>query len=305
MKSPVKSQQRGGGKPAQRPGASPARTAATSKSEAKVPARRPSTDVTDLDAMSEADSGAGVSNEQSDNLIPIIYVLQPLSKQVLKKNEQYVDGAEAGMFYMRGAEEPLRSGDDGIWVQPCYFGKALLEWIPRNSGGGLVGRHSMLRGESIEQAIERLGIKAERMADKENPNRVRYVTDKGHELNESREYAVIVHDGESREEYLLPFSGTGHTVARAWMGMIRRKRLPSGSQAPIWRYKYLMTTQYKTNPAGEWYLPSFDDSVTEPVETVDDYNNGKRMHEAFASGAKTVDASAYAEAAGDGDDGPV
>src|SRR4051794_39468649 len=82
--------------------------------------------------------GVGLSTDVSDNLIPLIYILQPLSPQVMKKNPAYIEGAEAGDIWLKGASDPIVKGDDGIIFCPCAFWKNHTEWRPREQGGGLV-----------------------------------------------------------------------------------------------------------------------------------------------------------------------
>src|SRR5579864_7049202 len=83
----------------------------------------------DLMKMMEQDAEKGVSHAMDDNVVPLVYILQPLSPQVIKKDPKYVDKAEAGMIWFRGTKRVL-DGDEGMLVQPVFFSKCILEWRP-------------------------------------------------------------------------------------------------------------------------------------------------------------------------------
>jgi hypothetical protein len=87
-------------------------------------------------------TGQGLSQAADDNLVPLAYILQKLSPQVESKKAEYIPGAKAGRS---GSSRPAwstrtrREQSEGIIVQPCHFSKWIMEWIPRDQGGGLVG----------------------------------------------------------------------------------------------------------------------------------------------------------------------
>src|SRR4051812_25021367 len=66
------------------------------------------------------DSGKGVSKDAADNIVPLIKVLQPLSKAVQRTNPEYIEGAAPGEILLKGYPRPLVEGNVGIVVQPCF-----------------------------------------------------------------------------------------------------------------------------------------------------------------------------------------
>src|SRR5258708_4431967 len=73
---------------------------------------------TDEDLLNALKSSpGGLSKDQADNLIPFIYVLQPLSPQVMKGDAARIEGAEAGDIWLRNG--PVIKGEDGMLFQPC------------------------------------------------------------------------------------------------------------------------------------------------------------------------------------------
>lgn len=248
-------------------------------------AKRASTEVGDLQAQMQKDSGRGLSQDASDNLVPLLYVLQPLSPQVIKKNPKYIQGAEAGDLWLRGMAEPIVKCDEnddesGLIFQPCHFYKEWVEWVPRKDGGGFVGRHAEKPDEAVQKA-----------SDPEKPNRQSWKLG-DNDLVETRYFAGLVHmpDG-ARVPYIIPFSSTGHSVAKGWMFQMNQKQLPNGGgRPPMFGLLYRLTTVMRSNTEGEWFVIQVDEHLaadgTNFVQTTEDYQKGKQIFEAFDSGAK-------------------
>ena len=67
------------------------------------------------------DAGAGLEHIDKDDLaLPFIKLLQTGSDETKKKHANYVDGAEAGMFY-NTVTKKLYSGEKGIEIIPCFI----------------------------------------------------------------------------------------------------------------------------------------------------------------------------------------
>lgn len=253
--------------------------AITPRDEAKVPST--------LAQKMARDAGQGTSTAQEDNLVPLIYILQAQSPQANKRSPEYIEGAEAGSIWLRNHSNPIADGEEGIIFQPCHFSKDWVEWIPRDNGGGFVGRHNELPED------------AEQQEDEQNPNRRRYVRPNGNELVETRYHVGIVHHGDVSFPYVIPMTSSGHSVSRQWMFMMNSKQLPGGGRAPAWACLYKLSTKQRTNAAGTWYTWDIKDAGW--VDTEADYDNGKALHEAFAAGTHRVDAPEEVSERGDPD----
>lgn len=219
-------------------------------------------------------AGAGVSHAQEDNIIPLVYLLQSNSPQVQRGHEKHIDGAQAGDVWLRNEPdgENIINGQEGLVVQPCFFSKCWIEWLPDR--GGFAGRHQ----DRPEDAALRTVVT-------DNGTEVqRWVRPNGNIVVETREYAVIVHVGDKRLGYVIPFSGSGHTPARNWMTTIGKKKLPNGADAPAFAYLYRLVPKLRTKGPNSWY--QYDISLEGPVETLEDFNAGAELYEAFESGAK-------------------
>jgi len=235
----------------------------------------------------EKDAGRGVSTDQADNLVPLIYVLQAQSPQVLKKNENYIEGAEAGDIWLRNADQPIVRGEEGVVFQPCHFAHGLwIEWGAQR-GSGFVARHTTKPAEA------QLGT----ITDDRGNQRQAWVMPKGTIVVETRQVTGLVHlPGGARLPYVIPFSGTGHTVAKGWNSDIVNHPLAPGKQSAAFHHLYRLKTRYRTNKLGEWYL--LDPQRAGWVQTAEDVAHGRALCAAVESGEKQAAPEADTGAAG-------
>ena len=85
------------------------------------------------------DAGAGTENISADDMkIPFIRIIQPTSPEVKKKDEKYIEGAQAGHMFNTVTRQIW---EDEVIVIPCGYIKKYLEFVPREKGGGFQGEH--------------------------------------------------------------------------------------------------------------------------------------------------------------------
>src|SRR5438477_259916 len=84
----------------------------------------------DVMARIRGDAAGSLSKDQADNLVPLIYLLQPLSPQVMRGDPARIDGAEPGDIWLRNSERPIIKSEKGMLFQPCFFYKDIVEWVP-------------------------------------------------------------------------------------------------------------------------------------------------------------------------------
>lgn len=243
----------------------------------------------DLAKQMAADSGKGVSTDQADNLVPLVYVLQTGSPQVNKRDDKYVDGAEAGMIWLKNAPVELISGEEGGLFQPCAFWKDWVEWKPQRVG--YAGRHD----------IDKRPADVEERPDPQDPTRTILVRkSNGNIIQETRYHAGIWHIGDHRLGYVIPMTGSQHTDSKEWMALQNRTMLPNSStKAPSFATLWRLQTKPKNNAKGDWFgwKASFDSFI----QKVPEYEAGRALHEAFQSGAKAAEVPQEEEvAAGSG-----
>ena len=266
-----------------------ARTGAAAKQPENLPAPRAEAGLpADMAQLMDEYAGAGGSQDADDNLIPLIYILQDNSPQVKSRDPAYVQGAQPGDIWFRGTNRVVK-GSEGIVVQSCAFHKDVIEWTPRNRGGGMVGKHDVEKASQIPGARE--------VPDPENPKRKRWRSADDNELQETR-YHFVIYDGD-RSAYVVPFSGTGHGRSRGWMQQMNSITTPSGKIAPHWTRKWRLTTREFSNAAGSWFGWDYKLEGDDWVQS-DEFKRGAALFEAVNKGdvkAEDVDMP------GSGDDG--
>jgi hypothetical protein len=221
-------------------------------------------------------TGRGLSSSAEDNLVPLIYILQALSPAVNKRKPEYIEGAEPGAIWLRNSASPIVIGETGILVQPCYFSKDWVEWVPRDSGGGFVGRHPSLPAD------------CKKIVDEKNPNKVKYIRKNKNEVIETRYHVVRVFTDFGVFPYVIPMAGSGHTVSKAWMFTMNSVQLPGGGKADCFAKLYRLKTKERTNASGTWF--TWDIESLGWVSSQEDYEAGKALFEAFSSGEKAIEA---------------
>jgi hypothetical protein len=237
---------------------------AIAKKEAGLPAG--------VSAKAAEASGRGVSSDQDDNLVPLVYVLQAQSPQCLKGHADRIDGAESGDIWLRNLM--VIKGEVGILVQPCYFTKDWVEWQPNR--GGFAGRHDVRPVTAVEKPIPQ---KKERTF-WELPN--------GNEVKETRYHIVNIFlpDG-SHAPFVIPLSGSGHSFSKQWMFLMNSMKLDNGAVAPSWSRMYRLTTKSRTNADGTWDM--FEVADEGWVTTTEQYEIGDNLNDTFERGEKKID----------------
>lgn len=241
-------------------------------------------------------TGAGVPTDQKDFLIPMAKVLDAKSPEVEKRGANYVPGAEAGDIYIKNAPVPLIKGDQGFLFQPCYRDSAVIEWLPRNKGGGggagFVARHD-------EDFIEanKGGDAIQRPHPEDSSKKIWVRKSTGNSLVETRYYGgYAILENDPPLPLVLPFASTGHTVAKQWNMLMANKRW-NGKQADIWLVYYRVMTNLRTRRDQSWYLFDISDAGDEHeglpttfwAPTREDAERGKLLFESLAKGERKFD----------------
>lgn len=246
----------------------------------------------EMRTMMEADSGKGVSTAAEDNIVPLIYILQSQSPQVLSQKQECIKPginsnktAIAGNIWFRGTKTLIDGEGDGMLVQPVHFGKKWMEWMPNR--GGLAGIHKDRPTEAVLKT------------DPKNPKKQFWELPNGNVVNETRDHVVLVHfDDSTFGAYVLPMSGSNHTASRSWMGLMNRKRIPgTDKKAPSYAFLYRVRTVPRSNDQGDWFGYEIEDGGEDGVELlvsdISAYKAARALNDDFEAGRKE------AEVAGD------
>lgn len=214
--------------------------------------------------------GRGLSKDQADNIVPIIRILQALSPQVQKRNPAYIDGANPGDLLLRNAVEPIVNGEEGIYFQPCYFRKDWVEWVPRDAGGGMAGRHAHLPAT------------AKQVEDDKGRNIPKYVQPNGNELKETRYHFGYVLGHGKPMPFVIPMSGSGHAISKALMTLLNMK----GGDLDSFVHVLHLKTRPTANAMGEWYTW---DITWDRYATEKECEEGVKLFDALAAGQKVAE----------------
>ena len=243
------------------------------------------------DRAMQGEGGAGTSQQRDDNLMPIMYVLQPLSPQCDRQNMGYIRDAEPSMIWLKGAAEQLVRGDEGLIFQPTNFYKEWVEWIPREAGGGIVQKWSLPDGVQTDDEAERFLRKiCPDVTQRDNL----WFRSNGNVVKFTRVHVGLVHGFDAPMPYVIPLTSTGHSVSKGFMAMMNRKLRPDGRIYDSWACAYLLKTARRQNKKGTWYVLAPEDILDGDGELAgwaDDktLELGRALHEAVVAGTKKAE----------------
>jgi|TARA_R100001594_G_scaffold807_4_gene3325 hypothetical protein len=167
----------------------------TEKKEGNLPAK--------IDFVSDA--GAGLENIDKDDLaLPFLKLLQSGSDETKKKHANYVEGAEAGMFY-NTVTKRLYDGEKGIQIIPCFYKLTYPEWAPFERKEG--------RPVNPDRGAEVLAKTKKDSSGKD-------VLDNGNQIIKTANHFVII-NGEKPEKALMAMKSTQLKVSRGWNSLMQ------------------------------------------------------------------------------------
>lgn len=195
----------------------------------------------------EAFAGQGWDNVTSADLaIPFLNLLQDNSPQVKKASAERIDGAEAGFFHDSVSNEVY--GDDGVIVVPVLTEPKVVEWIPRDEGGGgggFVGVHEY-NGTVHKEALQAAG-----------GDRTKMQSEAGNDLVETFYMYAMILDSEDATEFtnsgvMIPFSKSKIKPYRIGMGRINKVK--GSAQLPLFCNRMRLTAVPDTGKGGDDYF---------------------------------------------------
>lgn len=196
------------------------------------------------DLKKDAELGGEVGLK--DISIPFLYVLQTNSPQCNVDSEKYIEGATAGMFLLTVLDEIYDGRKVGITVVPCYYERKIMEWIPREEGGGLVGSYP------AEDPI----------MNKAKPNeKNQMMLPNGHMLMDTAYHYLMVYNEETRiwTQAIMPLKSTALKVSRKLNSVVKKTLIPGTTdRAPRFLYKYNIKTVKEQKDTNIWSSPVFE-----------------------------------------------
>lgn len=226
----------------------------------------------------ETEAGRGSSSAAEDNTTPLIYILTSNSPQVDTNLESYVHGATPGCWWLKNAPEgcEIVPGDVGIQFQHCYVKRNVVEWVPRDKGGGFVAVHDVRQPSDVPGA---------RLLDKNDP--YSWVNDAGdHDLVDTLNHVGIVRINGLYLPYAFPSTSTKLKPSRDWISMQQRQKYPSGVIRDAWCKWYTLRTVPKKNDYGRWYI--FEARDPDDWASKVEFEMGKQLYLQFETGELKV-----------------
>jgi hypothetical protein len=169
-------------------------------------------------------------------------VLQAGSPVCDARGPNYLEGAQPGHFWLRGALHPIRDGEKGILLVHCGMVHTNIEWLINR--GGYVARLDHMPDDATQTLDEQ--------------GRKRFIRKNGNVVEEVREICVLL--SEDMQPYVLPCTGSKHQFAREWNTHLKQVKHPeTGRILPSCAHRYLLTTRPRKNALGAWFIPHFED----------------------------------------------
>ena len=230
------------------------------------------------DALFEADAKLGFENVDQESLaLPILKLLQNGSGEAQKRNANYVEGAEPGMFF-NTVTRKLYDGEKGIQVIPCHYRLEYQEWADFGTGSG--------RPENIYPASSDILSKTTKdaMGKDRLPN--------GNYIQKTSQHFVIITDGKSAETALISMYSSQAKVSRKWNSMmmsITKNGKDGPYTPPPFSHYYKISSVENTGKGNQWY--GYNIVKVGEVTDANVYKRAKTFYESCRRGDSSVNGS--------------
>ena len=220
-------------------------------------------------ALYEGDAHAGFENVKTTSLaLPILKLLQNGSGEAQKRNQNYVEGAEPGMF-LNTVTKKTYDGANGIDVIPCHYKLEFQEWADFGTGSG--------RPENIFDANSDILSKTKNEMGKDRLDNGNYILTVG-------QHYVLILDGNSTENALISMSSSQGKISRKWNSMMMSITLDGKNgpyTPPSFSHKYRLTSVLNSGKGNQWY--GYNVTKVGPVEEPALYERAKKFYTSLAS----------------------
>lgn len=170
--------------------------------------------------------------------IPFLVVLQKGTPQADPDNEAYIDGAKAGMLYDSVSGQVMDPAAEDIFIIPCFFRRAFVEWRTREEKGGFVAEHDPVEGARLLKSSER---------DDKN----RDMLPNGNQLVDTRYHYVVLVRGDVLAPMVITMSSTQVKNSKRLMSDLRLLK-DSGQIKHTVQVMYQVSTVTESNEHGTW-----------------------------------------------------
>jgi|TARA_Y100000296_G_scaffold75841_1_gene95901 hypothetical protein len=219
-----------------------------------------------------ADAGIGLEKMNARDLaIPFYVLLQKTSPQV-----EDIEVAKPGMIFNTVTNEIF----DSLKVIPCGYKRCLVEWVPRDKGGGYVGVH--------ETNSE--------LANRPRNDRGEIELDNGNILVETSYHFILA--GDRLETSVISMTSTQLKKSRRWNSLQFGLKVPSGNGEMVtpasFSHIYKLSSVAEKNDKGSWH--GWNIEIAGPIKDTHVYQVAKTFAGTVRSGEVQVTPPAREEA---------
>jgi hypothetical protein len=214
----------------------------------------------------EADAQKGFENVKTESLAPpILKLLQNGSAEAQKRNQNYVEGAEPGMF-LNTVTKQLYDGDKGIQVIPCHYKLEYQEWADYGTGSG--------RPENIFPDSSDVLDKTTKGPDgKDRLQNGNYILTVG-------QHFVIILGERGSETAMISMSSSQGKISRKWNSMMKSISF-DGKNGPFtpppFSHIYKLSSVLNTGKGNQWY--GYNVEKVKMLEDTKMYERAKKFYE--------------------------
>ena len=214
----------------------------------------------------EADAFAGLENVKQESVaLPILKLLQNGSGEAKKLHQNYIEGAEPGMF-LNTVTKKMYDGEKGILVIPCHFKLEYQEWADYGTG---TGRPENIFGDDSDILTK---------TTKDNMGKDR-LPNGNYILTVGQHYVLILAENGSAEPALISLSSSQGKISRKWNSMMMSLTL-DGKDGPYtpasFSHIYKINTVLNSGKGNQWY--GYNVTLAGPVEDSALYERAKKFH---------------------------
>ena len=218
----------------------------------------------------EDDASSGFENVKTTSLaLPILKLLQNGSGEAQRRNQNYVEGAEPGMF-LNTVTKKLYDGAKGIEVIPCHYKLEYQEWADFGTGSN--------RPENIY--ADDSDILSKTTKDSSGKDRL----DNGHYIQTTGQHYVLIVSDDSVEQALISMSSSQGKISRGWNSMMLSITF-EGKNGPYnpssFSHSYKLTSVLNSGKGNQWY--GYNVAKIGPVKDEALYERSKKFYTSLAS----------------------
>jgi hypothetical protein len=213
--------------------------------------------------------------------IPFLSILQSGSPECKRSEGAYIEGAAEGMVLNTVTKKLVDTAKEPLYVVPCAYHRAYIEWRLRENGGGFVKEHAPEAGAALNDSAMR-------------DEKSRTILANGNQLNDTRTFYVMVLDEDGLPApAVLTMTSTQIKKAKQWMMQQNLLKLRNSKgeayTPPMFASKWAVTTVPESNDKGSWMGWKFEHAgyLTGPSDPV--FVAAKDFHTSVAAGAVKVD----------------